>query len=150
MASVPPAYTLNHYWYSDGPVLYRRHLKTQKAEWMHRYAADILCLQANDDWCIVETVDGSLWFGDQQIASKVKTWILTPQRVVINDFYGRIGVWSGETTDFGLQGHLFGASDDRILYGDAKRNRKWQSGQSATKILSLSPNDEAVEVGDGP
>ena len=126
------AFTLEHLWYSIGPVLRRRHLATQADEQMHVFQDNIVCLQANDTRCLVQA-GWELWDGGTLVAAPVLCWILTPNRVVYTLPGGRIESYDFEVKRLVAEdSRLIGASDPRILY--THHGYRWQNGLPAAVL----------------
>jgi len=125
-------FTSTHLWYCIGPILYRRHLDTLKEEQVYIFPADIAYIDANDTRRVVALGDldngFTLWTGDSTWAPffpDAYTWILTPNRIVIEDMELCITSHNFFTSSFVAYGNLDQASDDHVIYDDDEGNH-WQ------------------------
>ena len=138
-------FTTDHLWYNHGPVLRRRHLKTNGDEPVHRFLGAIWCIKTCGDRCVVSTGDlfnYTLWSGATAFATDVVRWSLSSSRVVYEHHDGSIMSWDFDAVIPVARGRLIGASDERVLYDDG--GRKWQTGLSADPVRWLLSNDVSL------
>jgi len=140
-----------HRWHVDGDTLYQHCLATGADELFQQFETKITRIRASGGHCIVQTSNignSTLWKcldRCELISDDVGIWIATPKRVVYRT-YNDESIWVDDfetNTRVIRNGTLYYASDSRIIYFH-EDGRKWQNGDSADNIKSLSIDDEVV------